>query len=110
MLLTDLFPFMRFGMFAEPVHNNVQTEYFYVVAVSHGKENLLDTESIGLSPSSFNYLARDNFYQKRSRVLLDDLGRAAGRVAGDTILLKRIEIDLPSAKKDTHTVYQYRIL
>lgn len=61
--MTDLFPFMRFGMFAETVKNIPPQELFSVhVLRTDGSIQALSERQIGLDDSHLNYLARTYFY------------------------------------------------
>src|SRR4051812_37152809 len=73
-LLTDLFPFLRFGMFAEPVNNEIQKEYFIVSYVDISKkEKVLDPRTIGIEPHFFFYLGRNYYYRKESDLFLKNV-------------------------------------
>jgi hypothetical protein len=61
--MTDLFPFMRFGMFAETIRNTPQRETFSIhVILPNGSNHSLSERQIGLDDSHLNYLARTYFY------------------------------------------------
>ena len=63
LLMTDLFPFMRFGMFAETIKNIPPQELFSVnVRQADGSIQALSERQIGLDDSHLNYLARTYFY------------------------------------------------
>ena len=65
-LMTDLFPFMRFGMFAETVQSTPQKEIFSLqIILPDGRRQLLSERQIGLDESHLNYLARTYFYQQQ---------------------------------------------
>jgi len=65
-LMTDLFPFMRFGMFAETVQSTPQKEIFSLqILLPDGRRQLLSERQIGLDESHLNYLARTYFYQQQ---------------------------------------------
>ncbi|MDB5258388.1 MAG: hypothetical protein JWM14_3083 [Chitinophagaceae bacterium] len=62
-LMTDLFPFMRFGMFAETVQSTPQKEKFSLqIHLPNGRNESLSERQIGLDESHLNYLARTYFY------------------------------------------------
>jgi len=64
--MTDLFPFMRFGMFAETVQSTPQKEIFSLqILLPDGRRQLLSERQIGLDESHLNYLARTYFYQQQ---------------------------------------------
>ena len=70
LLLTDLYPFLRFGMFAEPIRAETSQETFGIYIERNKKLEKYNTYLWGLDEGVFNYLARKYYYQKR----LDFLG------------------------------------
>lgn len=65
-LMTDLFPFMRFGMFAETVQSTPQKEKFSIhIILPDGRTQLLTERQIGLDESHLNYLVRTYFYNEQ---------------------------------------------
>ena len=73
-MLTDLFPFFRFGMFAEPLKSSIQTENFHVTIIrDDGKEETFDPMTINVSSNDFNYLCRNYFYRKEGEIFLRNL-------------------------------------
>src|SRR5436189_63115 len=75
-LLTDLFPFLRFGMFAEPVKTEIQKEYFEVSYLDDSnKEKKLDSKLIGIEPHFFYYLGRNYYYRKESGKFLKNIAQ-----------------------------------
>jgi hypothetical protein len=75
-LLTDLFPFFRFGMFAEPLKSAIQTESFHVTIVHDGREEIFDPQETGVNSTDFNYLCRNYFYRKEGEIFLRNLSTA----------------------------------
>jgi hypothetical protein len=66
LLMTDLFPFMRFGMFAETIQSTPQKEKFSLeIRLPDGHHELLSDRQIGLDESHLNYLARTYFYHQQ---------------------------------------------
>jgi hypothetical protein len=66
LLLTDLFPFMRFAMFAETVEYIPQREKFTIrILLPDGSTQLMSERQIGLDDSHLNYLARTYFYTQQ---------------------------------------------
>ncbi len=73
-LLTDFFPFMRLGMFAEPVRKAAQVELFYIsIKDTSSSFHGLNTELMGVPHSSLDYLARNYFYRNQTEDFLDKL-------------------------------------
>jgi hypothetical protein len=63
-LITDLFPFVRFGMFAEPIKSSRQTEQFIVYGINtDGKKEIFNPMDIGINPNTFHYLMRNHYYR-----------------------------------------------
>ena len=87
-MVTDLFPFMRFGMFAEPVRHSIQTEKFQIIVVSkNGLEEILKPEMIGIEDHFYQYLIRNYFYRGEGTVLLQKIKTL---LSSDT---KRLELE-----------------
>lgn len=71
-LLTDVYPFFRFGMFAEPVRRNVQLEQFTLRYVDNqGNKNIASAEQVGLG--SLAYLLRNYYYRNQTEQLLESV-------------------------------------
>ncbi len=71
-LLTDLYPFFRFGMFAEPVSRTVQTERFILRYVDAGGTPYpVEPADVGLS--GLAYLLRNYYYRGEAERLLANL-------------------------------------
>ena len=78
-LVTDIFPLMRFGMFAEPVKRAVQTESFILTYLtSEGKEKIFHPEKIGIESHFFFYLTRNYYYRGEAEQLFEKVGKAPG--------------------------------
>lgn len=76
LLLTDLFPFLRFGMFAEPLQQNTSQEFFVLYTQQNGRLQKYDTNLWGLDETVFNYLTRQYHYQGRLKELGEVLVKA----------------------------------
>lgn len=72
-LITDIFPFLRFGMFAEPIRYEVQAETFITTSILNGKEEPFDPQNIGLDESVFSQLQRTYYYRNASSEFLQKL-------------------------------------
>ncbi len=74
LLLTDIFPFMRLGMFAEPVKENPQKELFSVeIEKADGTIESLSKRQETMDDSHLNYLTRKYYYQNNMSFLIDKL-------------------------------------
>ncbi len=74
MLLTDLFPFMRFGMFSETVKQNPQKEFFSVtVQKKDGTMERLSVRQTAIDDVQLNYITRKYFYQNKIDLLVSIL-------------------------------------
>jgi hypothetical protein len=70
-LQTDLFPFLRFGMFAEPIQPQTEFETFEVSYVDRSnKEVIVSSKSFGIEKHFFPYLARNHYYRNESDLFL----------------------------------------
>ena len=73
-LQTDLYPLFRFGMFAEPVKRDLQTETFALRTVdANGHARLVQAEETGLG--SLAYLMRNYHYRRQADTLLRRIHR-----------------------------------
>jgi hypothetical protein len=71
-LLNDLFPFFRFGMFAEPVGRTVQTESFLLLyRDASGKTHPVQPAEVGLT--SLPYLMRNYYYRGDAEKFLREI-------------------------------------
>ena len=82
-LQRTIFPFYRFGMFAEPLTSHTQLELFWVE--EGGKE--FDSEEIGLLHSNWNQLMRNYHYRNEGEKLLQQTAKAVNRT-GEWKLLR----------------------
>lgn len=107
-LLTDVFPFFRFGMFAEPVRQDIQTEQFFVTYQKADSSFVFfNPEKVGINESSFQYLLRNYYYRGESRKLLSNL-RQSGHYPATKWKLYRIKSNLSLSRTDTFPVYTLR--
>ena len=73
-LITDLFPFLRFGMFAEPIKKDIQTEKFILYSTdASGKKTIFNPKTIGINSNTFHYLCRNYYYRNESKLFADKL-------------------------------------
>jgi len=72
-LVTDLFPFARFGMFAEPVRATDTLQVFEPEYYKHHQWHHLDGRDLHLASNSFMYLARNYYYRNQSGLFLSRL-------------------------------------
>ena len=100
-LMTDLFPFMRFGMFAEPVKTTRQTEFFIITLERGNTEKVIDPNTSGIPEQTLNYLARNSYYQQRADELLSTVAQSEKIEAKDTLRLQVITIQKPNSQIDT---------
>jgi hypothetical protein len=103
-LVTDVYPFYRFGMFAEPVKRSVQLEQFAIqYRDQHQRLLSLDPASVGLS--SLAYLMRNYYYRGEAGKLLQRIHEAyAGRAAVQEWQLLKIDAPLVSPQSADTTI------
>jgi hypothetical protein len=106
-LVTDLFPFFRFGMFAEPVKTKVQTEKFLVTFEKNGKRYVFNPKKYELPDETFQYLARNYYYRKQGSLLLEKLRSAVDSTNHHWQLFK-VTFD-PSFPEKTDTLLSSQI-
>lgn len=106
-LMTDFYPFMRTGMFAEPVRHSGQTEYFIVSYTNtQGDSSAFQPQTIGFSDSKLNYLSRAYYYREESGDFLKNIARVNPNT--QKVYLHRILVDLDKKySADTSVVARY---
>ncbi len=107
-LLTDLYPFFRFGMFAEPVSRAVQTERFVVRYLdAGGRPHLVAPAEVGLG--ELVYLLRNYYYRGETDRLLQRLhGLHRRRATAAEWQLLRITTPAEVYRPDTTTAGRWR--
>lgn len=102
-LVTDVYPFFRFGMFAEPVRDEIQLEQFAIRYIGHNQAmHILDPAEIGLG--SLTYLMRNYYYRKQSEFFLRNIHQVyQARIKVREWQLLRIT-SLPEQPSQTDTV------
>ena len=79
-LVIDLYPFFRYGMFAEPIHYTTQSEQFVILYEnSEQNKHILKAEYVCLNEGHLNYLVRHYFYKQKSTQLLQNLHQIYGK-------------------------------
>ena len=68
--ITDFYPFMRFGMFAEPIRSYEQLETYRLGVFKNNTVQMVNMDSLGLSEGKFNYLARTYVHTHKENQLL----------------------------------------
>jgi hypothetical protein len=76
-LMNDIFPFFRFGMFAEPAQKLAVQEVFILTYSSNNQVNkIYDTNELGIDEAMLNYLARKYYYQKQMPLFFQRLQKS----------------------------------
>lgn len=71
---TTLYPFFRFGMFAEPVRYDIQEERFILMkTLSSGKTTPYVPENLGIGKNKLDYLLRNYYYRNETQQLIQHL-------------------------------------
>lgn len=82
-LLNNFYPFWRFGMFAEPVKSQIQTEQFKVYRkLSNGRIHYFSPEYIGFDENQFLYIARNYYYKSQTTFFLKEISHLYFQEAG----------------------------
>ena len=90
-LITDFFPFLRFGMFAEPVKASVQTENFVVYQrLDNGKRVHFNPAWIGSNENVFLYLCRNYYYRKQMSQFAEKVFRSTKETTLNQIEIIRL--------------------
>jgi hypothetical protein len=80
--MTDIFPFFRFGMFAEPVKYNSNTEKFELLEQNEKNKKWQMVESMkhtGVAETQLAYLLRNYYYKKELPILIGNFERYSGK-------------------------------
>ena len=100
--ITDLFPFVRFGMFAEPIKSNIQTENFMVYATNKNKERfLVNPRLFGSNENSFLYLCRNYYYRNQLQEFSTNLLSTPPLVNSTKIEIFRISTNINNTRDTT---------
>lgn len=100
-LITDLYPFLRFGMFAEPIKKDIQTEKFILYETNTtGERSIFNPEAIGINPNTFYYLCRNYYYRNETKLFTDKLFQSTGDSLQKLELLKTM-VTINSGNTDT---------
>ncbi len=98
-LITDIFPFFRFGMFAEPIRKNIQTEKFVIYSTdTNDRRRIFDPSTIGINSNTFLYLCRNYYYRKETDLFARKIFISSGKSLKKLELLRTID---NSEKTDT---------
>ncbi len=92
--LQDIFPFFRFGMFAEPLRHESQSERFMVFFAKKGnKKQKFQSESILLNASHWDLLWRNAFAesQKSKGEIWEVLRLVSRNGKTDTLCVAKID-------------------
>ncbi len=96
-LLTDIFPFLRFGMFVEPIKKEIQTEKFILYKINiSGEKEIFNQEEIGINPNTFYYLCRNYYYRNQMQLFSNNI------FSSTDSSLERLEIFRVITHSDTH--------
>ena len=87
-LQRNFYPLLRFGMFAEPVRDSIQTETFYVQVSQGGAPTVFNPLQLGIYPATFDYWLRNYHYRQQGQLLLQQLHQSTGM--GGTWQLVRV--------------------
>ncbi|MFN3404939.1 MAG: hypothetical protein ACK40G_12640 [Cytophagaceae bacterium] len=106
-LITDIFPFLRFGMFAESPNNNRPLELFISQYKSDSTFITFNSGSRGLDENKFNYLARNYYYRNEGEFFLSRIDKLSAIENPREWRLLKITIDSQKLSKDTSVVAIY---
>lgn len=102
LLMTDLFPFMRFGMFAETVQSIPQQEKFTVsILLADGSSQSLGERQIGLDDSHLNYLARIYYYSDQLDFFASHLKKSGFLQEKEKLIILHKRMEDQRWKQDT---------
>lgn len=103
-LITDLYPAVRFGMFAEPVRNPNQTEQFVLISQNQkGDKKQVKAKDLSLRGDNLSYLLRSYYYQDNMPILLEP----AFKIFPDTKIWLLYRLETKGQTADTTDIKQY---
>lgn len=79
--MTDIYPFFRFGMFAEPVRHNSNTEKFELLEKNEKNEwqPVISVLHTGVAETQLAYLLRNYYYKKELPTLIQHFENYSGK-------------------------------
>ena len=83
LLLTNFYPFMRFGMFAEPIRTD--TPIYYTIRIN--STELHSEKAFNVSDDIFQQWAHTHFCKNDSATLINKL-KTIQCISGDIVILK----------------------
>lgn len=110
-LISDIYPFFRFGMFAEPIRQTVQTERFIICYYNlESKLKILPFETIGFEESHLLYILRSYYYRGK----LEQFFSQIHQISKKSLQIKRwellrLEYKPSSSQADTTKVFEWQI-
>lgn len=72
-LISDFYPFFRFGMFSEPIQSNIQTEQFVIMIATNTTKKIVNSDEVDLGEQHFQYLVRYAYYQNKLNLLFETI-------------------------------------
>ncbi|TAD98947.1 MAG: hypothetical protein EAZ97_10030 [Bacteroidetes bacterium] len=78
MLIRDVFPFFRFGMFAEAIKRNSQKEVFRISFFDGTNFENFEPNKIEMTNSVFQGICKNYHYRGQNKVLLQKFDQIAG--------------------------------
>lgn len=72
-LISDFYPFFRFGMFSEPIQSNIQTEQFVIMIATNTTKKIVNSDEVDLGEQHFQYLIRYAYYQNKLTLLFETI-------------------------------------
>lgn len=110
-LVSNFYPFFRYGMFAEPIKQGKKLEKFEIYyTTKENKKYTFSSQKIGFRNGHFQYIVRNYYYQGKSHFLLENLHNINIRKNIKTWRLYQIEEELGIvASKDSTLLYTYEV-
>lgn len=72
-LITDMYPLLRFGMYAEPMRKNAKNEFFLLEFLENNQIKNFDTAELGFNQGHFQYIIRYFVYQDKKQQFFSQL-------------------------------------
>jgi hypothetical protein len=110
-LVSDIYPFFRFGMFAEPIHQTVQTERFVICYYDlESKLKILPFETTGFEESHLLYILRSYYYRGNLEQFFSQIHQISKKsLQINRWALLRIETKPAGSQIDTTKVFEWSV-
>lgn len=110
-LVSNFYPFFRYGMFAEPVKAEKKLEKFIIYYTNtQNKKCTFSSENIGFNEGHFQYIIRNHYYNSKGLFLLKNLHKINANPNIKTWELYQTSESIhQTIAKDSTLLYSYEV-